>query len=338
MIVEFLSNGDIDASHSDLTNNIYRESNHNLETTLHRDFTTGVDSGTAILEPIDSNGHGTHVAGIIGACGNNNMGISGVCWNVKFVSLKVLNSEGRGDIDWIVNAINYAASNNIPILNCSLGLPIGSAALKKAIESYKGLLVCAAGNEGNNIDVDSFYPASYDYDNILTVGAIDSNNNRPNWNGFTNLWGLFGDKASNYGQIAVDAYAPGTGCSGNKEQIVSKLNVNKSIRLIAFKTNSSSEKIIGTWFDVRGDLNIPNIINDVVITSVGNSSFKGCTNLKSIIIPNSVTNIDTSAFENCYSLQSVTLPNNLILIGDSVFKGCASLESISIPNREVLVC
>ncbi len=392
VIVGVLDTG-IDASHSDLTNNIYRESNHNLETTLHRDFTTGVESGTEILEPIDSNGHGTHVAGIIGACGNNNMGISGVCWNVKLVSLKVLNSEGKGDIAWIVNAINYAASNNIPILNCSLGSPIGSAALENAIESYQGLLVCAAGNSGDNIDVDSIYPASYDYDNILTVGAIDSNNNRSNWKGFTNLWGLFGDKASNYGQIAVDVYAPGTGilstyldntykeksgtsmaapfvtgtaalllasnsnlttdelknaiingadaisieipgtgCSGNKEQIVSKLNVNKSIRLIAFKTNSSGEKIIGTWFDVRGDLNIPNIINDVVITSVGNSSFKGCTNLKSIIIPNSVTNIDTSAFENCYSLQSVILPNNIISIGNSVFKGCTNLKSIIMPN------
>lgn len=145
VIVGVLDTG-IDASHSDLTNNIYRESNHNLETTLHRDFTTGVESGTEILEPIDSNGHGTHVAGIIGACGNNNMGISGVCWNVKLVSLKVLNSEGEGDIAWIVNAINYAASNNIPILNCSLGSPIGSAALENAIESYQGLLVCAAGN------------------------------------------------------------------------------------------------------------------------------------------------------------------------------------------------
>ncbi len=392
VIVGVLDTG-IDASHSDLTNNIYRESNHNLETTLHRDFTTGVESGTEILEPIDSNGHGTHVAGIIGACGNNNMGISGVCWNVKLVSLKVLNSEGEGDIAWIVNAINYAASNNIPILNCSLGSPIGSAALENAIESYQGLLVCAAGNSNQNIDNTPLYPAAYNFDNIISVGAIDSNNSRSDWDSFKNLWGLFGSSASNYGATSVDIYAPGTdilstipnnkyekksgtsmaapfvtgcaalllasncklttqelknaiingateitisipgsGCSGNQNSSVLKLNVFESIKLIAYKTNDSGEKIIGTWFSANGNIEIPSIINNVLITSIGSSAFKGCGSLASITIPNTVTNIDSSAFENCSYLQSITLPSNLVAIGSSAFKGCGSLASITIPN------
>ena len=415
VMVGILDSG-IDASHSDLTNNIYRASIHNLETTLHRDFTTGVELGTAILEPTDSFGHGTHVAGIIGACGNNNIGVSGVCWNVKLISLRVLDSEGNGSVDWLVNAINYAGSNNIPVLNCSLGSPVGSLALEKAIELYQGLLVCAAGNSGDNIDVDSIYPASYDCDNILTVGAIDSDNDRSKWNGFLNLWGLFGDSASCYGETSVDIYAPGTdvlstypnneykemsgtsmatpfvtgtaalilasnsylttsqikntiikgaseitikipksGCSGNQNQEVSKLNVDNSIRLIAFKTNSSGEKIIGTWFEVEENLNIPNVINSIEITSIGELAFEGCSklvniklsdnlltiganafkncrNLQEIIIPNTVTNIDSSAFENCSYLQSVTLPTNLVAIGSSAFKGCGSLGSIIIPN------
>ncbi len=392
VIVGVLDTG-IDASHSDLTNNIYRESNHNLETTLHRDFTTGVESGTEILEPIDSNGHGTHVAGIIGACGNNNMGISGVCWNVKLVSLKVLNSEGEGDIAWIVNAINYAASNNIPILNCSLGSPIRSAALENAIESYQGLLVCAAGNSNQNIDNTPLYPAAYNFDNIISVGAIDSNNSRSDWDSFKNLWGLFGSSASNYGATSVDIYAPGTdilstipnnkyekksgtsmaapfvtgcaalllasncklttqelknaiingateitisipgsGCSGNQNSSVLKLNVFESIKLIAYKTNDSGEKIIGTWFSANGNIEIPSIINNVLITSIGSSAFKGCGSLASITIPNTVTNIDSSAFENCSYLQSITLPSNLVAIGSSAFKGCGSLASITIPN------
>jgi subtilisin family serine protease len=199
----------IDASHSDLTNNIYRLQDHNLNNTLHRDFTTGMEFGTAILEPTDSKGHGTHVAGIIGAQGNNNIGTTGICWNIKLVSLKVANNKGEIDTEAVVKAIYYAGIKAIPILNCSFNTK-DTSSLRKVIESYAGLIVCAAGNSGNDIDSKKIYPASYDYDNIITVGAIDSNNNRSKWKNILNLWGLLGNGESNYGEKSVDIYAPGT--------------------------------------------------------------------------------------------------------------------------------
>lgn len=180
VIVGVLDTG-IDASHSDLTNNICRLRDHNLNTTLHRDFITDTEEGIPILEPTDPHGHGTHVAGIIGAQGNNNIGVAGICWNVKLVSLRVANSRGEINTDAVINAIYYAGSEAIPILNCSFTAE-NTSSLRIAIESYEGLLVCAAGNYGYDIDSEKIYPASYNYTNIITVGAIDSNNQRSDWN------------------------------------------------------------------------------------------------------------------------------------------------------------
>lgn len=207
VIVGVLDTG-IDASHSDLTNNICRLRDHNLNTTLHRDFITDTEEGIPILEPTDPHGHGTHVAGIIGAQGNNNIGVAGICWNVKLVSLRVANSRGEINTDAVINAIYYAGSEAIPILNCSFTAE-NTSSLRIAIESYEGLLVCAAGNYGYDIDSEKIYPASYNYTNIITVGAIDSNNQRSDWN--ENSGNASKKSESNYGEKSVDIYAPGTG-------------------------------------------------------------------------------------------------------------------------------
>ncbi len=392
VLVGVLDTG-IDSTHEDLKDCIYKDEIHNEDTTLHRDFTDGSVDGKKIINPSDPKGHGTHVAGIIGAAGNNGIGISGICWNVKLISLRVLDSNGDGKKEWIVNAINYANSIDIPILNCSIGSSDGSSALRKAIESYKGLVVCAAGNNGKDIDSEPTYPASYECDNIISVGAIDSKNRRSDWDGFLNLWGLFGKSASNYGSKSVDIYAPGTdilstvpnnkydeksgtsmatpfvtgaaalllsansslsalelkealingadsitimvptpGCEGNKQTDVLKLNIENSIKRIAYKVDNSGEKIIGAWFDIKGDIYIPNIINGITIKAIGENAFRNCRNLQKVVIPNTVKNIDSSAFENCSYLQSVTLPSSLVAIGSSAFKDCGSLPSIEIPN------
>lgn len=176
----------IDASHSDLSSNI--------NTSLSRDFTQGSTIKPSVLT--DENGHGTHVAGIIGAKGNNGIGIAGVCWNVDLISLQVFDETGFGELSYLVSAIDYAENINIPILNFSGGSYANSSSLKQAIENYSGLLVCAAGNYNTNNDVKPFYPASYsDIDNILSVGNLTS----------------AGVKASdsNYGATTVDIFAPG---------------------------------------------------------------------------------------------------------------------------------
>lgn len=97
----------IKRAHSDLTANV--------DTTLSKSF---VDNSPFT----DSNGHGTHIAGIIGAVGNNNRGISGACWNVTLVSLKIYDSDGESSTDAIANAIQYANQKNIDIINFSSGV------------------------------------------------------------------------------------------------------------------------------------------------------------------------------------------------------------------------
>lgn len=155
----------------------------------------------------DTVGHGTHVAGIVGAVGNNNTGISGVCWNVKLVPLQVNNPSNNTPSDpAIISAISYATANGIPIINCSIGGSGTDNVLKNAISNYPGLFVCSAGNGNKNIDTIPHSPASFMLNNLITVGATNKSDARavpgdPGWNPV---------EGSNYGATTVDIFAPGT--------------------------------------------------------------------------------------------------------------------------------
>ena len=179
----------IDGQHVDLRDNI--------DVSKSCDFTSGY---YAPADPvIDLYGHGTEVAGIIGAKGNNYSGISGVAWNVKLVSIRVHSTGPSHSSTNVINAINYASSMGIPIINYSGGGTYDDPAYYTAIENYNGLLVCAAGNQGSNNDSTPIFPASYTYSNIISVGAstTTSTNDQPRAN-------------SNYGATSVDIFAPGT--------------------------------------------------------------------------------------------------------------------------------
>ncbi|MCH5152104.1 MAG: S8 family serine peptidase [Clostridiales bacterium] len=171
----------VDGSHPDLKNRV--------NTTLSYDFTSETD------DPFRDNvSHGTHVAGIIGAEGNNNMGVIGVCWDVSIVSLKISNTSFGIFTPKVILALQHATVNNIPIVNISLQLN-NDLGLAEAIENYPGLIVCCAGNSNKDIDQYDIFPAAYSYDNILSIGASTS----------------FDTKASfsNYGATNVDIFAPG---------------------------------------------------------------------------------------------------------------------------------
>lgn len=123
----------------------------------------------------DRIGHGTHVAGIIAANGNNNT-IVGVAPNANLYILKAIDRTGSGTVSWIVNAINYAIEKNVDIISMSLGTPVDDSKLEKAIKKAVNnnvIVVCAAGNEGDgNADVFEYsYPASYI--DVISVGAVD---------------------------------------------------------------------------------------------------------------------------------------------------------------------
>ena len=178
----------IDITHPDLSNCV------NIE--LSRNFTGITDPDYAPTK--DLNGHGTHVAGIIAAQANNGIGVAGVCPTVELVSLKVGLGNGSCSYEAIASAIDYGKSVGIPILNISMGGTATSFLLEEAVENYSGLVVCAAGNDGENNDVYGQYPANCGSDRVIAVGASYSNSIVEDLCEF-----------SNYGKNTVDIFAPG---------------------------------------------------------------------------------------------------------------------------------
>lgn len=191
VVVAVLDTG-IDYKHPDLKSNIWRD-----PVTGSRGWNFVRNNG----RPLDDNRHGTHVAGTIGAVGNNGIGVSGVNWNVQLMALKVLDSSASGKISSIIMGVQYAVAArqkgvNIRVINASLGGPNYSGAFQQAINSaYRAgiLFVAAAGNNGSDLRARPSYPAAYD--NVLSVAAVDNNGRIAPW--------------SNYSPIAVQLAAPG---------------------------------------------------------------------------------------------------------------------------------
>ena len=173
----------IDQNHPDIRENMW--------TTWNGRLIYGWNFADNSSDSMDLDGHGSHVAGTIGAVGNNRIGITGVCWQVRVAALKF-----GLDVASAIAAIDFANYYKISILNASWGGRAYSQALKDAIDQYDGLFVASAGNDGTNNDVDPMYPASYDCKNIISVAAVDPYDTLARF--------------SNYGLKTVDIAAPGT--------------------------------------------------------------------------------------------------------------------------------
>ena len=136
--------------------------------------------------------HGTHVAGSIGATGNNGIGIAGVMWNSSLLSIRAIGTDGTGSIFDIAEAIRYSAglanvSGSLPatsaaVINLSLGTTANSSTLKNAVdaaESAGALLIAAAGNDGlRNV----LYPAKYG--NVVAIAASNSSDARASYSNY----------------------------------------------------------------------------------------------------------------------------------------------------------
>lgn len=188
-VVVGIVDGGIDAAHPDLEDLVDATKSVVIDTDGRRQ---------AVSSVTDAYGHGTMIAGIIGAKAFNTLGIAGVNWNVGFVSIGVADHEGYTSILALAEALEVAQEQRIPILNISLGLEWDSdvTALTYAVQQYSGLIVCPAGNAGENFDnVDDNYPACIDSDNIIVVGASTS---------YDSPW-----YRSNYHPTKVHLFAPG---------------------------------------------------------------------------------------------------------------------------------
>lgn len=128
-------------------------------------------------DPMDFNGHGTHVAGIIGAKGNNGLGGTGVCWGAQIMAVRVLDENGIGSTASVVKGIQFAVRNGAKILNLSLAGTQFDEVLRSAIaeagSKYDALVVVAAGNESADLKNSSSYPCEFLESNLLCVTALD---------------------------------------------------------------------------------------------------------------------------------------------------------------------
>ena len=192
VIVAVIDSG-IDRTHEDLSANVIRD----------LDDEWGFDAVNKDRDPMDDHGHGTHVAGIIGAAGNNGKGVAGVCWKVGLLAVKALDAGNRTLDSQIIAGIDYVLDQksrglNIRAANMSITgwrFPIADqerssyGAACKALSDAGVVLVVAAGNEGQNLDLPEkyydwqrlewvdlrgqrAYPACFTFDNMITVAAM----------------------------------------------------------------------------------------------------------------------------------------------------------------------
>lgn len=200
----------IDYTHQDLIDNIWVNPNEIPNNGIDDDDNGIIDDihGANFIvdtgDPMDDNGHGTHVAGIIGAKGNNSKGVSGVNWTTSIIALKFLNDRGSGSLYNAIRAYEYLLDLkkrgiNIKVANNSWGGAYYTEALYTAMKNLANsgvVLTAAAGNESEDNDSVGAYPANFDIDNLISVAAVTEDGSIADF--------------SNVGLNSVDIAAPGS--------------------------------------------------------------------------------------------------------------------------------
>jgi subtilisin family serine protease len=188
IVVAVLDTG-VRYTHEDLASNMWVNPN---------DGGHGFNAFNGSSDPMDDNGHGTIMAGIIGAVGNNGIGVTGVAWDVQLMACKCLNVWGHGSDSTVIASIEFARTNGARLICASMESTGFSQAVSNAIVAARDdgiIFVASAGNHSGDIDASPRYPASYDIDNIISVAYTDR----------FDMLGTF----SNHGATNVDLAAPG---------------------------------------------------------------------------------------------------------------------------------
>ena len=199
----------VDYTHSDLDDNAWINlaeipgNGIDDDSNGYIDDVHGINAITGSGDPMEDHYHGTHVAGTIGAEGNNSVGVVGVNWNVQIAGCKFLDSGGSGSSSDAIDCLDYfvalkTAGVNLIATNNSWGGGGFSQSLKDAISAQEAagiLFIASAGNDGVDNDADPHYPSNYVNSNIISVAAIDDDGNLASFS----EWGL----------NSVDVAAPG---------------------------------------------------------------------------------------------------------------------------------
>ena len=199
VLISVLDSG-TDLKHLDIDGNLWKNggeiagNNIDDDGNGYVDDVHGWDFWNADGDPSDDYGHGTHVAGIAAAEGNNGRDVAGVCWSATVQSLKVLDAQGAGTWSSIAQGMVYAADNGAVITNMSLGDHSYDAGVESAALYAADLDIVQVAAAGNNASNAVFYPAAYD--GVIAVMASDYGEKRARW--------------SNYGSWC-DLCAPGDG-------------------------------------------------------------------------------------------------------------------------------
>ena len=214
-IVAVIDTG-VDIRHQDLKDNIWTNEGEVPGDGIDNDGNgviddvNGYNSAAESNDPKDDNGHGTHVAGTIGAVGNNGKGVTGVNQEARIMPIRFLSEDGSGNTADAIKALAYASRTGARIVNNSWGGNKYNQLVFDVIADSEALFVCAAGNEAYDNDLRAVYPATFELDNILSVTAHDRNNEFP--------------KFANRGEKTVDLAAPGVAINstqpGNKYQVL----------------------------------------------------------------------------------------------------------------------
>lgn len=173
---------------------------------LAPNMVAGYDFRDNDADPMDNTsaqnpGHGTHCAGIVGATGLIDGGISGLSPEVSMMPLRFLGADGSGDLNNAIKAIDYAIEKGVSVISASWGATVPLATAKPLVEALERadkagiIFVTAAANDGKNNDKTNVYPANAGTPNMMTIAASNSSDAKPSW--------------SNYGKAMVSLAAPG---------------------------------------------------------------------------------------------------------------------------------
>jgi len=279
IVVAVIDTG-IDYTHTDLRDNLWVNEGETADNDIDDDGNGYIDDiyGYDILnkdnDPWDDSGHGTHVSGIIGASGDDGIGITGVNWSISMMTLKVFGADGRGSHNDIIEAIEYIITMkirgvNIVAVNASFGsISQPNNDIRVAIDNLlndENIIFCAAaGNDNFDNDANesnTSYPASYDLNNIISVAG-------------TNRYdGLYSQ--TNFGLRSVDLAAPGENIFSTHLADIEYIPQEGDFYFLNMDDASTLRTTNGSWRITNNNFHSANTAITDSLANYGNNESKG---------------------------------------------------------------